>query len=90
MTRLSSSPTSYSIYFLIIYFFLNFDLNNYPDDSFTYASSQKLEEIKLTFHCDFEKVRKWFYKNSMVLNQGKCDLTGFGKNTENETLFFFK
>ena len=37
---------------------------------------------------DFDAVTKWFYKNHMALNAGKCHFMCLGKDTENETFNF--
>ena len=37
---------------------------------------------------DFEVVTKWFYKNHVVLNSGKCHFMCPGKNLESETFFY--
>ena len=33
-------------------------------------------------------MHKWFYKNYMVLNAGKCHFMCLGNNAENETFLF--
>ena len=37
---------------------------------------------------DFNAVMKWFSKNHMALNAGKCHFTCLGKDTRNETFIF--
>ena len=66
----------------------NSDLSNYVNDNTLCSCGNNLEEVKQTLRGDFQIVTKWFYKNYMVLNSGKCHFMRLGKNTENETYFF--
>ena len=52
------------------------------------ASGFNLEEVKNCLSTDFDAVTKWFYKNHMALNAGKCHFMCLGKDTENETFNF--
>ena len=66
----------------------NPSLRNNSDDNILNVSSQKLEEIKRSLHCDFKKVTKWFYENNMVFIQGKCYFMCLRRNTDNKSFVF--
>ena len=69
-------PFLFNIFFNDLFLFTtNSYLRNYVDDNISYASVQKLEEIKHILHY-------------MVLNQVKCHFMCLGRNTEKETFVF--
>ena len=82
-------PLFFKIFLNDLFLFVeNSDLSNYADDNTLHSCGNSLEEVKQTLWVDFQIVTKWFYKNYMVLNSGKCHFMCLGKNTENKTYFF--
>ena len=47
-----------------------------------------MEEIKNVLRTDFDAITRWFYKDYMTLNAGKCHFMCLGKDTANETFIF--
>ena len=67
-------PLFFSILNDLFFSVENSYLSNYDDGNTLYSSDNNFEEVKETLRGDFEMVTKWFYKNYMVLNSGKCHL----------------
>ena len=84
-------PLLFNIFLNGLFLFVeNSDLSNYADDNTLYSSGDDLEKVKQTLKQEFEIVAKWFYRNYMVLNSGKCHFMCLGQNTVNETFVFGK
>ena len=64
------------------------DLSNYANDNTLYSAVFNREEVKNCLSIDFDAITKWFYKNHMALNAGKCLFMCFGKDTVNENFIF--
>ena len=76
---------SYSIYFLMTFFFLlkETEICNYADDTTAYVCGHELEQIASSLEIDVPEISKWFFDNKMKLNPDKCHLLIFGaKNAD--------
>ena len=79
------SPLLFKIFLNELFLFVeNIDLSNYADGSTLYSSGSNLQLVKEALRGDFQ-VTKWFYKNYMLLNSGKCHFMCLGKKRQNET-----
>ena len=83
-------PLLFNIFLNDLFLFVEYsDLSSYADGNTLYSCGNNLEEVKQALREDFQIVIKWFYENYMVLSSGKCHFMCLGKNTENETYFFY-
>ena len=72
-------PLLFNIFLNDLFLFVeNSYLSNYADDNKLCSSGNDLEKVKQTLREDIEIVTKWFYKNYMVLNSGKCHFMYLG------------
>ena len=82
-------PLLFNIFINDLFVFVSSsNLSNYADDNTLYASGFNLEEVKKCLSTDFDAVTKWFCKNHMALNAGKCHFMCLGNDTKNETFIF--
>ena len=83
------SPLLSNIFLNDLFVFVeSFGFSNYVEDNMLYSFNNDLEQVKRTLQQDFEIVKKWFYKNYMVLNSGKCHFMCLVQNTVNETFVY--
>ena len=66
----------------------NSDLSSYADENRVSSSGNNLEQVKQTLMGELQIVTKWFNRNYMVLNLGKCHFMFLRKNNYNKTFFY--
>ena len=82
-------PLLFNIFINDFFLFVSsFDSSNYADDNTLYSAVFNREEVKNCLSIDFDAITKWFYKNHMALNAGKCLFMYFGKDRANENFIF--
>ena len=68
-------PILFNIYLNdLLWFIEDSDVCNYADDTTIYVCSKDLQEIKRKLEASSNIAIKWFHKNYMKLNSGKCKL----------------
>ena len=70
----------------IFYSINNGNLCNYADDNTLYSIGKSLNMVKESLKTNFLIIQKWFYKNHMVLNPGKCHYLLLGNKSNSNTI----
>ena len=78
-------PLLFNIFLNYIFYFIsNGNLCNQADDNTLYCIGKSLNMVKKNLKVNFLIIQKWFYKNHMVLNPGKCHYLVLGNSDQTQ------